>query len=144
MYPAPAQETFSISLKLDLSMALTRCSAKTSGFWLSFFASSKHNDEANCPYSMFGVLFNVMVGALISGKVFFRAFASEVWHSWRNWSNGFSEIIVSVSQVFGCYLFELGYILNVKASLICLMDADSDENKSSLFRKMFRLWHLAH
>jgi hypothetical protein len=32
----------------------------------------------------------------------------------------------------------------VKASLICLMDADSDENKSSLFRKMFRLWHLAH
>jgi hypothetical protein len=30
---------------------------------------------------------------LISGRVLFRAFASAVWHSWRNWSNGFCEIM---------------------------------------------------
>jgi hypothetical protein len=42
---------------------------------------------------MFGVLLNVVIGALISGKAFFNAFARAVWHSCRNWSKGFTETI---------------------------------------------------
>src|SRR5208282_5969509 len=101
MYPAPAHETFSISLKLDLSIAATRCCARSSGFWFSFFANSKHSEEANWPYSMFGVLLSVILGVFISGKAVFNALANAVWHSWRNRSNGFSEIILCLRFCFG-------------------------------------------
>ena len=50
-------------------MALTSCVARSAGFWLSFFASSKHNDEASCPNSGFGGLLNVKFSILTSGTV---------------------------------------------------------------------------
>jgi hypothetical protein len=43
------------------------------GFWPSFFANSKHNDEANCPNSGFGGLLNGKLSIRISGNVFFKA-----------------------------------------------------------------------
>ena len=79
--------------KLDLLIALTKCSAKLMGFWLSFFASSKQSEEASCPNSEFGGLSKGKVSTLISGRDFFKACAKAVSHSLRNSARGFSEIM---------------------------------------------------
>jgi hypothetical protein len=47
-------------------------------------------------------------------------------------------------MVFWTVNFLQGYILNALITFMCLMDAVTDENEDSLFRKMFRLWNLAH
>jgi hypothetical protein len=75
-------------------MALTRCAARSPGFWLSFFASSKHNDEASCPNSGFGGLLNDRFSTFISGRVFFSACANVVSHSFWNSAKGFLEVIL--------------------------------------------------
>ena len=94
--------TFSIRENFCLPTAFTRCAARSLGFWLSFFASSKHSEEASCPNSGFGGLLNDRISTLISGRVFFRAFANVVSHSFRNSLKGFSEIICVFSQFLEC------------------------------------------
>jgi hypothetical protein len=84
MYPTPAGAIFSIKLNSDVSIAPTNLLAKASGFSPSFFANSKQREDANWPYSIFGVLLSVIIGCCVSGKTFFNAFANEVWHSCRN------------------------------------------------------------
>ena len=75
-------------------MALTSCVARSAGFWLSFFASSKHNDEASCPNSAFGGLLNAKFSILTSGTVFLRARANVVSHSFWKSAKGFLEVIL--------------------------------------------------
>ena len=93
--------TLSIREKSCLSTAFTRRAAKSLGFCLSFFASSKHSEEASCPNSGFGGLFSDRFSTLISGRAFFRARANVVSHSFRNSLKGFSEIMRFFSQFFG-------------------------------------------
>src|SRR3989304_10547244 len=98
-YP-PAEDTFSTRENTRLLRALTRCSVKTVGFWLSFFASSKDSDEANCPNSGFGGLLKANASTLISGRVFFNAKAKPASHSLRNSAKGFPEIVNDVLSTF--------------------------------------------
>ena len=75
-------------------MALTSCVARSAGFWLSFFASSKHNDEASCPNSAFGGLLNTKFSISTSGTVFSSACANVVSHSFWKSAKGFLEVIL--------------------------------------------------
>ena len=83
-------------------MALTRCAAKSPGFWLSFFASSKHSDEASWPNSGFGGLLSDRFSIFISGKIFFRAEARVVSHSFWNSAKGFLEVMLVFLAVLEC------------------------------------------
>jgi len=94
--------TFSSKEKSCLSTAFAICVDRSMGFWLSVFASSKHSEEASCPNSGFGGLLSERVSTLISGRVFFRAFANVVSHSFRNSLKGFLEIMRVFSQFLEC------------------------------------------
>ncbi len=82
-------------------MALTICAARSAGFWLSFFASSKHSDEASCPNSEFGGLLNAKFSIFMYGSVFFRAEAMVVSHSFWNSAKGFLEVMLVCLTGFG-------------------------------------------
>lgn len=84
----------------DLLAALTMREAKAFGLLTSFFDSSKHNDEASCPNSMFGGLLNVQFSILISGNVLLKAEARVDLHSFLNSAKGFLEVNCAVSTTF--------------------------------------------
>jgi hypothetical protein len=65
------------------------------GFSPTVLASSKHNEEANCPNSAVGGFSNAKLAIWMLGNSFLRARSKIFSHSERNSAKGFSETIAA-------------------------------------------------